>query len=241
MNCIDSLPTSTTVDIFGGCGVVSDRYYTGSGLDSTIRFYKRLPNVGECKVVMFAYRNQDDFASYPAFELQTFDAEDHFVDRLVVASSTWGERSWRRSFVCDENYMITVSDNITVLEIDDGLNENPEIIYARTTEQTYKVNKDGYFVRYYEPRMTSVNIHFQDDWSDDTYPIQREHGEVINHLREGVWKVIEKRVTEDRTYFVQGVGAYTAGIKTSRWNYYLVSDDFSALGCKELKNDFIQH
>jgi hypothetical protein len=215
-------------EIFGGCTPVNDRYYSGHGIVSTAKLYMRLSDVGANKVVLFAYMNRDDYKSYPAFELQTFDSLNHCKDKLVVGSSTCGERSWSRSFNCDKSYRIVLTDNVVCFNTEDGTNNDPPVVYKRTTKNSYMINNNGRIVRYYTSSELSVDELLVDDWSNDRYAILQEKGLVKNHLREGQWHIVEKRRLANENIFVKGIGNYEAGIKIGQWTYWRINDSLSA-------------
>ena len=38
----ESIEGNEIMSIFGGCSIVSDRYYTGAGIENSVKFYKHL-------------------------------------------------------------------------------------------------------------------------------------------------------------------------------------------------------
>ena len=110
-------------------------------------FFQRLPNVKNNKLVLFAVldKNLEDFAygdKYVWLELQTFNEENKFVDKMIVFMCTGGECSFDRNFIYDKNNTIRIKDRVICRDTD----EDATILSDETTNYVYKIRDDGKIV-----------------------------------------------------------------------------------------------
>lgn len=103
-------------------------------------FYKRLPNKDKCKVLLFVYKNKEQDYYLPYFELQTINANNNTVDKLIVVGGKSYECSWDRSFHIDENYIIKIIDEQSCYDIE----EEKEIEREEYINE-YRIDTYGYF------------------------------------------------------------------------------------------------
>jgi hypothetical protein len=204
-------PENIVTSLFKGNISINERLYTGSCIDSTVRFFKRLPDTGKYKVLIFRYLNQGDNDSYPAYAMQTVDSVGASVDNLSISATMPGGYSWSRSFTCDSNYIITVVDSIECLSSDDGSEENPTITYSRQDVYKYTINNHGRFIRYYDMKDGDVANYLLDDNSPQRQNIYKEKGKVEDHKREGIWLIVVKKEEGDIVKYVQERVTYHNG------------------------------
>lgn len=92
---IRNSPYTSVVAAFSPNTFVNERLYSGDGIDSTARFYKRLPDRYGFKVVIFSFLNQDDYDVYPAYSIQTLDNYNRCIDKMVICSYVPGGCAWK--------------------------------------------------------------------------------------------------------------------------------------------------
>lgn len=129
----------TSVTVYDS--VYLDGLFIGKGIPSSVKLYKRLLPAGNIKVMLFAYLRECHNDSYPALELQTFDREDRFIDRLLVSTSIFEEGGLYRYAEMDENGKISVTDVVVDY---DRENDTEEV---NTTVSGYVIDGKGKFVR----------------------------------------------------------------------------------------------
>ena len=208
--------------IFGGFAKINEvTYYTG-GINESVAFYKRLPDIGGNKVVIFSYQSAfSHYMEYPTFELQTFDKSNICIDKVIIALGLFDECVWRRSVIFNENYLIILKDSLVCYDSDSDENENDNVIVMCQSEDvhSYKINNNGFIVRYYNESVGRINSDKKDPWDNEQSLNLMTKGNVVNHLREGLWYIVEKYQFEQGEY-IQGVGHYKQGVKDGYWIYF---------------------
>lgn len=117
--------------------------FIGKGIESTIKCYKILPNIGDVKVVLFIYLRECHNDNYPAIELQTFDSNNIFIDRLLVSTAIFEEGGLFRYSEIDLNYKIKVKDVIVRYDLENTGEEE----YKTEIISVYKIDKNGFFIK----------------------------------------------------------------------------------------------
>lgn len=115
--------------------------FIGKGILSSVKLYKSLPSVGTIKVRLFAYLRECHNDSYPALELQTFDSEDRFIDRLFASTSIFEENGLYRYAEMDETGKIKVTDVVINYDMKNDTEEESRI------ESYYIINSKGLFIQ----------------------------------------------------------------------------------------------
>lgn len=98
-------------------------FFVGQGINSSVKLYKSLPDKGAIKVLLFAYLRECHNDSYPALELQTFDSENRFIDRLLVSASIFEEGGLYRYSAVDKNYRVKVTDVIVSYDLENDADQ----------------------------------------------------------------------------------------------------------------------
>ena len=114
--------------------------FIGKGIPSSVKLYKKLPDAGNIKVILFAHLRECHNDSYPALELQTFDSKDRFIDRLLVSTSVFEEGGLYRYTDLDTEGYIRVTDVIVTYDM-----ENDTEKESRTTS-CYVMDDKGFFI-----------------------------------------------------------------------------------------------
>lgn len=136
-NAIQSKTAVTAYD-----SVFINNEFIGCAIDSTIRLYKKLPEIKNIKPVLLIYLRECHNDSYPAIELQTFDKNDNFIDRLLVSFSIFEEGGLFRSSEIDSDGKIKVKDIIIHCDLEnDGEEEVTENLYY------YTIDNHGSFIK----------------------------------------------------------------------------------------------
>ncbi len=200
---IRNSPYTSVVAAFSPNTFVNERLYSGDGIDSTARFYKRLPDRYGFKVVIFSFLNQADYDVYPAYSIQTLDNYNRCIDKMVICSYVPGGCAWKRSFACMANGRIVITDSVEVLSSDDGSEENPQIVLSRENTYMYIINPHGRFVRWYPQEFGYISKPLKEECDDTATGLYEERGQVKNHLREGYWLVAQKRESKNDNSYIQ--------------------------------------
>lgn len=108
--------------------------YIGKGY-----FYTRLPNINDIKVLIFTYQNTEEPETLPYFEIQTFDENNRFIDKLIIAGGINYDCSWDRQYAIDREYKITIIDNESCFNPEDE-----KQVLRKTIQTEYKVNNEGF-------------------------------------------------------------------------------------------------
>jgi len=202
--------------IFSSDFIVNERLYSGTPIESTASFYKRLPDNHGFKVVIFAFLNMDDYETYPAYSIQTMNRNNHCIDKMVISSLIPGGCEWKRDFVYLKNGRIIITDSTKVWSSDDGSEAQPSIVYSRADIFMYTINSKGRFVRWYPQKNGTVEKRQREECSDSFTDLLEEKGCIKNHKREGTWIVSHKHIDENASYYIpkkvfyrQGVEVYT--------------------------------
>lgn len=136
-NAVQSKFAATAYD-----SVFINNEFIGCAVDSTIRLYRNLPDIKGIKPVLLIYLRECHNDSYPAIELQTFDKNDHFIDRLLVSVSIFEEGGLFRSSEIDSTGRIKVKDIIVHYDLEnDGEEEVTEKLYY------YTIDEHGSFIK----------------------------------------------------------------------------------------------
>ncbi len=114
--------------------------YLGKGY-----FHKRLPDINKHKVMVFIYQNTQEEETLPYFELQTFNNENHVIDKIIIAGGINDDCSWDRKFSIDKNYIITITDKEACYDIEDE-----KEIGKRTLKTQYQIKEDGSIIVFEE-------------------------------------------------------------------------------------------
>jgi len=102
-------------------------------------FYKRLPNVGDFKVVICSYLDRKTDYKGQTFELQIIDEENKVVDKLIIQDEINYECFWKRTFSINSEYEIKIFDHSgCVADL-----ESDEVVDEKMIETRFNVIADG--------------------------------------------------------------------------------------------------
>lgn len=116
--------------------------FIGRGINSSVKFYKRLPDIDQVKVFLFIYLRECHNDDYPAVELQTFDCNNNCIDRLLVAVAVFEEGGLFRYSEVDSNYRISVKDVVVSYDLENDGQEESRV----ETVCNYGIDNNGFFI-----------------------------------------------------------------------------------------------
>lgn len=108
--------------------------YTGKGY-----FFKKLPDMGSHKVLLFMYQNREQENYLPYVELQVFDKDKNLVDKMIVAGGFTEDCTWNRSFSIDKDYRISITDTESCFNT-----EKEKIVDEKTVTHLYRLQENGH-------------------------------------------------------------------------------------------------
>lgn len=110
--------------------------YTGNGY-----FFKKLPDIGTHKVLLFMYENREQENYLPYVELQVFNKDKTLIDKMIVAGGFTKDCTWNRSFSIDKNYRISITDTESCFNA-----EKEKVVDEKTVTHQYGLQENGHIM-----------------------------------------------------------------------------------------------
>jgi hypothetical protein len=173
------------------------------------RFYRRLPNVGSYRVLLFIYFNtewlSDGMNKSTTVELQVFNINNQIVDKMIIADGVEGDCSWHRSFEIGRDYYVNIKNRFSCFETNDTIELN----------QVFKINENGNIVEIFQQNKGDLEFCEKIPFLDK---IWYSRGYVENHLKQGKWieceYIFDLNIEEYKNEYLWNT--YSNGIKISK-------------------------
>jgi hypothetical protein len=188
-------------------------------------FFKRLPDVGENKLVLFVYHDPEAQGQQPTLELQLFDKKNRITDKMIVADAIIGEDcKWYRSFTYSKDTLLTLIDTDNCHNLDKGVKSFP-----RSVTFLYKIKHTGNIVRYFKNSNGEVAEALNDFGNEESKNKYISKGKVKGHLKQGLWEEFEPDMynvnqTDKHVHLIKAIGYYKDGEKDGEWLYYKIDN-----------------
>lgn len=188
-------------------------------------FFKRLPDIGENKLILFVYQDSEAQGQFPTVELQLFDKHNQITDKMIVADGVNHEGcKWYRSFTYSKDTLLTLIDTDNCYNLDKVIKSPPRSIIF-----LYKIHSKGKIVRYFkkvEGEVTESLKAFGDKEFEGKYISK---GKVKGHYKQGLWQEAElepQGFDDDNEFdFIKAFGYYKDGKKDGEWLYYRINEN----------------
>jgi|GEM_PF-3599832 len=183
-------------------------------------FFKRLPDIGENKLVLFVYQDAEAQGQLPTIQLQVFDNKNQITDKMIVADAVNHEDcEWYRSFTYSKDTLLTLIDTDNCYNLDNEIKSPP-----RSITFLYKIKPTGKIVRYFkkaEAQITESLKAFGDKEFEGKYISK---GKVKSHYKQGLWQEAELELQDldyDKEFdLIKAFGYYKDGEKEGEWVYF---------------------
>lgn len=207
---LDSLCNQEVNALFSDSTILHPPFlYTDHPNDLKGQFYKRLPDVGNHRVLLFVYFNgewvPDGMNKSTTVELQIFDTNNRLIDKMIIADGVEGNCSWYRTFEVDEDYKINIKNKFSCIET----NETKDL------NQMFIINENGSIVEMFKLISGDYErcdkIPFLDlQWYSK--------GHIENYLKQKKWIECESVYDIDAEKYINRYiwSTYINGIKVSK-------------------------
>jgi len=102
-------------------------------------FFKRLPNIGDIKVIIYIYYSSDADDYYaPFLELQTVSKKNEIIDKIIIGGIREYECGWDRSVIINKNYNIYLKDYQYCYDI-----EEDKLVEEKEFRNKFRINSKG--------------------------------------------------------------------------------------------------
>ena len=161
-------------------------------------FFKRLPDVNHDKVLLFVVyddKMEDDVCMgiKAWIQLQTFDSDGKFIDKLIVYAHMGSECWFSRNFTYDENNVIRLKDRKSCVDV--SADDPYKIVYDAIATYAYRIDDDGKIVEL--PQEHTQEILVDKSAEDIPNPIMELDSNVICSTRDLDWDSTKWTVPED--------------------------------------------
>lgn len=221
---LDSLDNQEVNDLFSDSTILHPPFlYTDHPNGLRGQFYKRLPDVGNYSVLLFAYFNgewmPDGMNKSTTVELQTFDANKMNVDKMIIADGVEGDCSWHRIFEIDKDYIINIKNRFSCIDTGE----------TKDLDRMFMINEAGNIVEVF-------NMHNGDfERCDKILFLDKSwysKGYIEDHLKQKKWIECEYTYNADTDEY-QNVylwHTYINGVKVSK-PILVEDDDLDTIDC----------
>ncbi|MBR4690410.1 MAG: hypothetical protein IKO90_08100 [Bacteroidales bacterium] len=138
-------------------------------------FIKRLPDVNHNKVLLFAVyddKMNDDvgFGIKVWTQLQTFDSDGKFIDKLIVYANMGSECRFSRNFTYDEKNVIRLKDRKRCVDV--SADDPNETVYDAIATYAYWIDDDGKIVEVPQEHTEEILVdRFAEEFSEPKMPL----------------------------------------------------------------------
>ena len=141
-------------------------------------FIKRLPDVNHNKVLLFAVyddKMNDDvgFGIKVWTQLQTFDSDGKFIDKLIVYANMGSECRFSRNFTYDEKNVIRLKDRKRCVDV--SADDPYETVYDAIATYAYRISDDGKIVEVPQEHAEEILVdRFAEEFSEPKMPLDSD-------------------------------------------------------------------